>query len=261
MLRLIVLSAMVAAVLAGAARADGDPASDILYFQDVFPPYPAPSAAAQQRLTAAVAQSNRAHSTVKVAVVASPQDLGSIPSLFGRPQLYAQFLGTEIKPFFTHRLLVVMPAGFGVYENGRPTPNALRALRGLARGRTPDALTAAATAAVQRLSAVPQAGGTDHTPPRAVAFPASVASGHTAVLRFRVTDDRGRARAVIHIYAAKYLLYDAVQTPYRTAKGALQTAHWRSPPGLSGQKLRFCVLAYDAAGNAGIPGCAPLHIH
>jgi hypothetical protein len=260
-LRVAALLPIALALLVGTARADGDPASDVLYFQDVFLPYPAPSPAAGQRLTAAVAESKGVHSPVKVAVIANSTDLGSIPSLFGRPQLYAQFLGTEIKPFFTHRLLVVMPSGFGVYENGRSTAPALHALRGLTRGSTPDALVGAATAAVRRLTAVPQAVKRDHTPPRAVALPASVVSGHTVSLRYRVTDDSGKARAVVRVYWAQNLLYASIETPYRTAKGALQSTSWRTPPGLSGRKFRFCVLASDHAGNVGIPGCAPLRIH
>jgi hypothetical protein len=57
-----------------------------------------------------------------VAVVAGPYDLGSVPSLFGKPQKYADFLGQEDFYFFKDPLLVVMPQGYGLYNHGRPVP-------------------------------------------------------------------------------------------------------------------------------------------
>src|SRR4051812_45287316 len=105
----LLLAAALLAATAGTARADGDPPSDVLPFQDVYFPFQAPPPAAKQRLLDAVAASNRANRPLKVAVIASAQDLGSIPSLFGRPQLYARFLGLEL-PFYPARLLIVMPA-------------------------------------------------------------------------------------------------------------------------------------------------------
>ena len=116
-MRRLVAIALAAAAVAGlagqAARADGDPASDVLYFQDVFLPYAKPSADAAAKLTATVASANKAGFRIKVAVIASEQDLGSVPSLFNRQDVYAHFLGVELKTFYTQRLLVVMPAGFG----------------------------------------------------------------------------------------------------------------------------------------------------
>src|SRR5581483_10522920 len=104
--------AAVAGLATSAARADGDPASDVLYFQDVFLPYAKPSAGAAKQLESAVAAANKAGFRIKVAVIQSEQDLGSVPSLFNRQDIYARFLGAELKLFYTQRLLVVMPAGF-----------------------------------------------------------------------------------------------------------------------------------------------------
>ncbi len=56
---------------------------------------------------------------LKVAVIESAYDLGSVPSLFGHPADYAKFLGIELSLVYKGNLLVVMPAGFGFYHDGR----------------------------------------------------------------------------------------------------------------------------------------------
>jgi len=40
-----------------------------------------------------------------------------VPSLFGKPQSYASFLGQEDYYFFKDELLVVMPNGYGLYKH------------------------------------------------------------------------------------------------------------------------------------------------
>jgi hypothetical protein len=154
--RLGALAALLLLVLAGwvpAARADGDPASDVLLGESVFYPYsPAVSVPAQRALNGAVAAAARAHFPVKVAIIGSPIDLGVIPELFGKPQRYAEFLDQEIS-FQTHQpLLVVMSDGYGV--QGLPAA-ATAAVPGLPKpvsGRSDD-LARAATVAVRRLAA------------------------------------------------------------------------------------------------------------
>jgi hypothetical protein len=47
-----------------------------------------------------------------VALIASPLDLRVIPSLYGKPQQYADFLDQEISFAGKQRLLVVMPDGY-----------------------------------------------------------------------------------------------------------------------------------------------------
>ena len=131
LLSVALLAVALAGVGAGLSRADGDPASDVLYFQDVFLPYEKPSADASQQLTSTVAAANKAGFRIKVAVIESAQDLGSVPSLFNRQDLYARFLGTELKTFYTQRLLVVMPAGFGIYNGGKPVDAEKTALASL----------------------------------------------------------------------------------------------------------------------------------
>jgi hypothetical protein len=121
MRRLAVLAALAALLAAPAARADGDPASDYLITQKVFFPYDLKVApAAQQQIVALVDEANTAGYTIRVAMIWSSYDLGSITGLWRRPQTYAKFLGTELKYVYKDRLLIVMPNGFGFYRPGHP---------------------------------------------------------------------------------------------------------------------------------------------
>ncbi len=163
----VILAALAAAVAAPAARADGDPASDVLLYQHAFFPYAAPSAAAKAELLGAVAAAKRAGYTVRVAVIQSKQDLGADPELFAQPQLYAKFLDAELRSTrYLGGLIVVMPQGFGVAAGGtlsadgkKYTPRPLAPLlRAAARlqppGSTdPDTLTRAGVGAVRAVSA------------------------------------------------------------------------------------------------------------
>lgn len=97
------------------AHADGDPASDILLGQDVFYPY-APNVVSkplQAALNGMVKASKQKGFPVKVALIASVGDLGSVPQLFDDPQKYADLLTQEIAFNSKPRVLVVLPAGIG----------------------------------------------------------------------------------------------------------------------------------------------------
>jgi hypothetical protein len=59
---------------------------------------------------------------IRVAIIGSTYDLGSVGSLMGKPKLYARFLGQELRLVYHGRLLTVMPNGFGVSTNGKATP-------------------------------------------------------------------------------------------------------------------------------------------
>jgi protein SCO1 len=99
----------------GFARADTDPASTYLTSNQVF--LSAQSAAtspAQRQLAATVAAANRAGFAIRVAVISSNYDLGSVPELWNKPRTYAGYLGVELSGAgMRQRLLVVMPNGFG----------------------------------------------------------------------------------------------------------------------------------------------------
>src|SRR3954469_12117446 len=112
-----------------AALADGDPASDVLLLQDAYLPYspevPKPVADALNRT---LKQLSTKGYTLKVAVIATQQDLGSVPQFFGRPQPYASFLESEIKFNKEKPLLVVMQDGYGT---AAIAPNVATSLNGL----------------------------------------------------------------------------------------------------------------------------------
>jgi hypothetical protein len=117
---LSLLFVLVALLAPAAARADGDPASDTLLTQPLFTPLEAklPPESIEQ-LTAILADAKQKGYEVRVAIIASKIDLGAVPSLFAKPQTYAQFLHQEIRFVYKGPLLIVMPNGFGYFEPGR----------------------------------------------------------------------------------------------------------------------------------------------
>jgi hypothetical protein len=266
-MRKALLIGLAVAALAGlttsAALADGDPASDVLYFQDVFLPYAKPSAGAAKQLESAVAAANKSGFRIKVAVIQSEQDLGSVPSLFNRQDIYARFLGSELKLFYTQRLLVVMPAGFGVYDNGKPVDAEKAALAGIqVASPSPDDVTNAAMAAVAKLrQAIGTGSRKDSTPPTVKALASKGVKGKKATLRYTVYDASGKSRAIVRVYGPAYLLFATIATRLAKANPKQTVAvSWNVPADLSTTKLQFCVLAQDPSGNQSKTSCAPLKI-
>jgi hypothetical protein len=255
--------AVALAGLATSARADGDPASDVLYFQDVYLPYTKPSADVAAKLTSTVAAANKAGFRIKVAVIQAEQDLGSVPSLFNRQDLYARFLGAELRTFYTQRLLVVMPAGFGVYHGGKPTDAEKAALAGITiASPSPDDLTTAATTAVEKLRQTIGGGKRkDSTAPTVRALPSTGAKGKVAKLRYTVYDASGKSREIVRVYGPAYLLFTSISTRVAKAKPKrTSSVVWKVPADLAETSLRFCVLAQDPTGNQSRTNCAALKI-
>jgi hypothetical protein len=131
----------------GSARADGDPASDVLYAQNVFLPQDAGiSSDQQEQLGALLQEAQRSGYHIKVALIASPADLGSVTPLWDQPRNYALFLGQELSLVYRGVLLVIMPNGFGLYGRGGPVAAEQSVLGALhppgARGLGTAALTA-----------------------------------------------------------------------------------------------------------------------
>jgi len=116
-LRLAFAGALLLALLGIAtpsARADGDPASDVLATQDTFIPRDAAlEPAAQRQLEATVAAAAASGYPIRVALIASPSDLGSVSALWQRPAAYARYLGEELSLLYHGAILVVMPGGVG----------------------------------------------------------------------------------------------------------------------------------------------------
>ena len=153
MLKSLAVALLAALLPAPSALADGDPASDVLLGENVFYPYSPPtSAAIQKQLNAKTAAAKQAHFPLKVALIGTPIDLGVIPSLFGKPQKYADFLDQEISFKTKQPLLVVMSTGYGVQGVDAKTRAAAAALT-KPTGTRSNQLAQAAIAAVPKLAA------------------------------------------------------------------------------------------------------------
>lgn len=150
--RVVIALLLGSLIAASGALADGDPASDTLLGENVFYPYQPPvSAAAQRTLNIETSAAKRVGFPIKVALIASPLDLGVIPELFDKPQQYANFLDTEISFMGKQRLLVVMPNGYGTQGLTAPEQQAASALHPPA-GKTSTDLAQAAIVAVAKLA-------------------------------------------------------------------------------------------------------------
>jgi hypothetical protein len=162
-LQIALLAALICAlVLVSPVRAlaDGDPASDYLVLQRAFVPADAGFSPTQQvQLNDLLAASKQHGYPLRVAVIASPGDLGSVGAAWLHPQAYAEFLAAELSLTYRGQLLVVMPNGFG---SARPGSS-----------RVPPAPTVAAPGrtrlAVGALAAVDQLLNTHYVPLSAVA--------------------------------------------------------------------------------------------
>lgn len=155
--------------MASQARADGDPASDVLAAQTVFIPQDGAVPPAQQsQLAQLVGSATHAGFPLRVALIAGRSDLGSVTALWRRPSAYAQFLAQELAEVFHGTLLVVMPNGFGVARVGAgPAP----AIVGVPAPGSAVALGGSAIQAVQRLAAASGHG---------LPAPRSATSGHAS---------------------------------------------------------------------------------
>ncbi len=175
----LLLALAVVAVVPAAARADGDPASDVLYNGKIFLPFEVKiDGKKQQDLQQVVAASWKAGFPIKVAVISSQYDLGSVGVLWQRPQAYAKFLGTELAFLYKDRLLIVMPNGFGLLNGKKSTVAERKLLAKVPIVPGGDGLTASAAAAVRALAA---------------------ASGHKLPKPAHKTSNSGRDRIVLLI--------------------------------------------------------------
>ena len=156
MVRTVALLA-VAAVLVSVspAHADGDPASDFLLSRPTFVPPDdnIPTAYAKQ-LVETVREAKARGYTIRVAVIGSAYDLGSVTILYKKPKRYARFLGQELSLIYENRLLVVMPNGLAVSRAGKAAPREQAIVDRIPPpGNNGTALASSATKAVVRLAA------------------------------------------------------------------------------------------------------------
>jgi cytochrome oxidase Cu insertion factor (SCO1/SenC/PrrC family) len=162
--------------LATNARADGDPGSDVLVYQNLFVAADANVSVPQQlELGNLLRAAATAGFPVRVAIVSQPNDLGAVTALWRKPAAYASFLGTELSLAYAQRLLIVMPNGFGFNWPGHSANAAYGVLGGV---RIAPGGAGLATAAQNAVLALARASGVKLTVPAAGA--ASGAAGTSA---------------------------------------------------------------------------------
>ena len=83
-------------LLPAAARADGDPASDVLYFTDVFTSFQETNKPLIAKLQQATDVARAQGRPIKVAAIWNEFDLGAVPQLLNKPAMYARFLASEL---------------------------------------------------------------------------------------------------------------------------------------------------------------------
>ena len=176
-----VFAVCAAGVLAPAARADGDPGSDVLVYQNLFVATDANVSIPQQvELGDLLTSAANAGFPIRVALISQPDDLGAITALWQKPAAYASFLGTELSLTYAQRLLIVMPNGFGFNWQGHSSTAAYKVLDGLHIGSGGSSLVTAAEIGVRALAQASRV---------RLAAPASAASGSAA--RRHGTRDHG----------------------------------------------------------------------
>ena len=149
----ILIAVIAALVPISAARADGDPGSDVLVYQSLFLAADSGiSVKGQVQLGDLIAAADRAGLPIRVAIIARPDDLGTVTPLWEKPQTYARYLGIELSLAYSGRLLVVMPDGFGFNWPKHDPSAAYAALAHVPHGAGPKLATSAA-AAIRALAA------------------------------------------------------------------------------------------------------------
>jgi cytochrome oxidase Cu insertion factor (SCO1/SenC/PrrC family) len=162
---LTVLAVCALGVLSPAARADGDPGSDVLVYQNLFVAADSNISIPQQvELGDLLTTASHDGFTIRVAIIATPADLGAITPLWRKPASYASFLGIELSLAYSQRLLVVMPDGFGFNWQGHSTAAAYQVLGKIAIKPGASGLATSAETAVRALAA---ASGVRLAPPTA----------------------------------------------------------------------------------------------
>jgi hypothetical protein len=246
---------------AGTASADGDPASDVLYTENAYLPYDAPPPTAASALKKAIESVYARHYRIKVAVIGSQVDLGAVPSLWGKPMQYAKFLGTELETFYVGPLLIVMPAGFGIYDGGRSVAAEQKVLAAASvKGSSSDALTKTAADVVGRLLKARALKSKDVKAPFAYAFPATVHRGAVAKLKFGVSDDSAWSKTVATLVTGSHVLSTLKTRLVRVTPTKPVVIRWSVPKSLPEKGVRVCVRATDAAGNRSAKNCGPVTV-
>ena len=95
--------------------------------------------------------------------------------------------------------------------------------------------------------------------PVAHALPSRGRSGRLTPLRYHVADDGGETRERIQIFRGGRLVRTLTTAFAASREGEVYWYAWHAPSRLHG-RLRFCVRAFDRAGNASPRSCARLRV-
>lgn len=99
----------------------------------------------------------------------------------------------------------------------------------------------------------------DRAVPRVKALPSSGVRGKVAKLRYSVFDESGRAREEVTIFRGRRALAKVRTRLGMRSVTRIYATLWRVPAGVVGS-LKFCVRAWDGAGNRSAQSCAQLTI-
>jgi hypothetical protein len=155
----LVLAVLVALVLglaatAPGARADGDPASDILLVSSLYTPVGQKiSPPVMKQLQGTIRSADASGFKIRVALILDRTDLGAVPELLGHPKEYVHLLSSELVYGWTGALIAVEPSGIGV-RNVKPLSPAQKLVDGIkvATPATSDGLARAAISAIRKLA-------------------------------------------------------------------------------------------------------------
>jgi hypothetical protein len=99
----------------------------------------------------------------------------------------------------------------------------------------------------------------DQAAPAVKAVASAGRAGHVLPLRYRLRDDSGATRERVRVFRNGRLLWTYFTELAPSRAGVVYWVPWEAAYGL-GRRLRFCVKAWDGAGNASAPSCAPLRV-
>jgi hypothetical protein len=108
-------------------------------------------------------------------------------------------------------------------------------------------------------SPVAKPASVDTAAPRARALPSAGVAGSRVRLRFIVSDNSGRSRQKIVVTSGKRTLARVSRSMRISRPGQIVSVSYRLPARVAGS-LRFCVVAWDRAGNASRKSCARLSV-
>ncbi len=193
----LLAAATVGGVACAPARADGDPASDTLIFSNLFVPYSQPiSKSLTKQLETALLEAKRKRRPIKMALIASPQDLGAVGGVWGMPKQYAIFLGQELSVGSVNKalLVVIMPSGIGLYAGQKPVTAEQAKISGINPGKDATSLAHAGLDVVDRLAGVQVASSDNSASRDRIIIVLAAAVGLLIVLALSFLTSRLRGR-------------------------------------------------------------------